>query len=141
MWKQKLQVLTVFMIQVHVKINVSFTFWTSLIWIHNLYGSESFYLLLKVLHGHDFENDDSGIAVKILFRLRLIPLISISVRHRHHSVRQRQSWISPLVLSYAKVSKKKALPGGSQDLFSILSLLSLPGRSPPPSRNCLGLLV
>jgi hypothetical protein len=34
------------------------TFWASLIQIHYLYGSESFYLLLN------FENDDSGLVGK-----------------------------------------------------------------------------
>ncbi len=36
----------------------SITFWASLIQIHYLYGSESFFLLLN------FENDDSGLVVK-----------------------------------------------------------------------------
>jgi hypothetical protein len=43
------------------------TFWASLIQIHYLYGSESFYLLLN------FENYDSGLAVKCYSASGLIP--------------------------------------------------------------------
>ncbi len=40
--------------------------------------SESFYLLLN------FEHDDSGVAVKMLFHSGLIPLVFISFNHFHH---------------------------------------------------------
>ncbi len=67
------------MIQVRKFIIVPVTFRASLIQIYYLYGSESFYLLLN------FEHGDSGLGIKMLFRLAkfasgLIQFISISVR-------------------------------------------------------------